>query len=330
MTSVLICDDSLVARKQAAKCLPDDWNVNINFAKNGKEGVAALHDGKGDLLLLDLNMPVMDGYEVLEHIQKDQLEVKVIVISGDIQPEAHTRVKELGALAFIEKPVDKQQLKTILQDLDLITKTEAPKSSVNELDPDIRDCYQEITNIAMGQAGDRLARILNVFVKLPIPSVNLIETSEIHMALQEIAIKESVSAVTQGFVGAGVAGEALLIFNDASFSDVAKLLNYPGDIDDHTQLEVMMDGASILIGACLNGIAEQLDLNFSQGHPVILGQHQSIKDLIKSSQHNWKKTLTIEISYSIENYNIHCDLLLLFTEDSMQMMNKKLMHLLED
>ena len=44
----------------------------------------------------------------------------------------------------------------------------------------------------------------------------------------------------------------------------------------------------------------------------------------------WKRTLAIELSYGLEGYNVNCDLLILFTEDSMQTMNAKLAHLLED
>ena len=80
-----------------------------------------------------------------------------------------------------------------------------------------RDCYQEITNVAMGQAADRLARLLNVYVILPIPKVNMISASELHMALADTTSNENVSAVCQGFIGQGIAGEALLVFNDASF-----------------------------------------------------------------------------------------------------------------
>jgi CheY-like chemotaxis protein len=89
MFSVLVCDDSLVARKQVAKCLPQDWEVAVHFAKNGQEALTALGEGKGDLLLLDLNMPVLDGYGTLEAIKKQGLSTKVIVVLG-IFSQKHT------------------------------------------------------------------------------------------------------------------------------------------------------------------------------------------------------------------------------------------------
>ncbi|MBC3766452.1 response regulator [Neptunicella marina] len=331
MFSVLICDDSLVARKQVAKSLPDDWDVAVHFAKNGQEGINALIEGKGQLLLLDLNMPVMDGYQVLEQIKQQGLSTKTIVISGDIQPEAHQRVQKLGALEFIEKPVRAEVLEQVLTKHQIHTEIHHQQvKQLERLDPQVRDCYQEIANIAMGQAGDNLARLMNVFVKLPIPNVNLIEVSELVMMLQDIEDEESVSGICQGFVGPGVCGEALFILSDSSFGDVAKILNVKDEVDDQVQLELLMDAANILIGSFLNGFATQLDMHFSQGHPVVLGQHCNISELISTNKTRWRRTVAIEVSYGLEGYNVHCDLLMLVTEESMKIMNHKLSHWMED
>jgi len=377
-TKLLICDDSNMARKQVARSLPDGWDVEISFAANGEEGIEAIKAGKGDVLLLDLNMPIMDGYQVLEAILAQDLPTLTIVISGDIQPEAHQRVTSLGALGFIQKPINKDILtkvlssygvfsndtptshqeheildntpicKAVLPEKNSVVKTvvkpavtpiivpqvaSEPEPEVDEpeitLSADMRDCYQEIANVAMGRAGDLLARLLNVFVELPIPNVNFIEVSELRMALKDIENHESTSGICQGFISAGISGEALLILNDSSFKDVASLMNYQYEADMGTELELLMDLANVLIGACLKGVSEQLDIQFSQGHPEVLGQHRKISDLIANNASKWKKTLAIEISYSIENYPIKCDLLLLFTEKSMQTLNNKLAYLID-
>jgi chemotaxis protein CheY-P-specific phosphatase CheC len=171
---------------------------------------------------------------------------------------------------------------------------------------------------------------MDVFVRLPIPNVNLIEVSELHMMLSDIDANETTSGVCQGFLGDGISGEALCVLSDSSFTDMAKIMQVEGNIDDQMQLELLMDVASILIGTCLRGIANQLDMSFRQGHPVVLGQHQSVQDLINANKSAWRKTLAIELSYGLEGFNVQCDLVLLFTEDSMEMMNAKLAHLLED
>src|SRR5690606_40526646 len=77
------------------------------------------------------------------------------------------------------------------------------------LTEDQRDCLEEITNVAMGQAGDRLARLLDVFVILSIPHVSVLKPTDIVMALQALnrESEEPIFGVCQGFIGGGLAGE---------------------------------------------------------------------------------------------------------------------------
>ncbi|SEA93308.1 response regulator [Alkalimonas amylolytica] len=335
--AVLICDDSNLARKQMARCLPESWQSAIHFAAHGAEALQLIKTNAIDLLFLDLNMPILDGYQVLSALKETQSSIRVIVVSGDVQPEAYERVMQLGAVDFVKKPVDASKIAALLDTVASERKSnpEAKASAqpilqTVEVDAELRDVFQEITNVAMGQAGDLLARLLNVFVKLPIPNVNLIEVSELHMALASVEDESSTSAVCQGFIGGGVSGEALLILTDSSFKDIARLMNYHGKLTHQVELELLMDIANILIGSVLKGLSEQLDMGFSQGHPVVLGQHAAVSELIKANSGRWRKTLAIEISYGIENYNIMCDLLLLFTEDSLKTMKHKVAFLLED
>lgn len=330
MLSVLICDDSLVARKQVAKCLPQDMGGSVHFAKNGQEAISTIPNANIDLLFLDLNMPVLDGYGTLQQLQQTNSSTKTIVISGDIQPEAQKRVQALGALDFIRKPVTADTLLEVMQKHNLYSDNSEDDKAVQELPTILRDCYQEVINVAMGQAADHLARTMGVFVNLPIPNVSLIEVSELHMMLSDIDNHEQTSGVCQGFLGDGISGEALLILSDSSFADIARIMNIEGDVDDMLQLELLMDAASLLIGSCLSGLARQLDMDFRQGHPVVLGQHQCVQGLINTQKNMWRKTLAIEVSYSLEGFNIVCDLILLFTEESLDVMNAKLAHLIED
>ncbi len=135
----------------------------------------------------------------------------------------------------------------------------------SKLPPEIRDVYQELANVSMGQAADLLARLLNAFVVLPIPNVNVLEVSELHMALSAAADSDTLSAVCQGFIGAGIAGEALILFHDSSFKDLAKLMNHQGTLDRTAELELLMDTANVLIGAFLRGYANQLDTPLQSG-----------------------------------------------------------------
>ena len=327
---VLICDDSALARKQMARTLPKEWDVDITFANNGAEGIEAIRAGKGEVVFLDLNMPVMDGYEVLQTIQQEDLPALVIVVSGDIQIKAHERVKALGALDFIQKPVSADAISNILQEYGILTialgdgVADSPMIEV-----DLLDACREVANVAMGRAADLLAKLLDVFVLLPIPNVNVLEVSELTMTPKATEEHSTVSALCQGFIGAGIAGEALLLFHDSSFKDMAKLMGLANPEDKNTEIEVMIDTGNVLIGAFLNGISEQLHMKFSQSHPVVLGRHCTVNDLIHDNSEKWSRTLAMEINYRIEGHDIQCDLLLLFTEDSLPTLNSKLGYLLD-
>jgi CheY-like chemotaxis protein len=329
MVPLLICDDSNMARKQLLRALPPEWGVSVTLAGNGMEALESIRQGLGDVVLLDLTMPEMDGYQVLAAMRADNLQAKVIVISGDVQAEAVRRVHELGALAFLKKPADPHELRKILSELGLLdSPVSAPTVAREASEPAIsfQDAFRETVNVAMGRAAALLAQVLGVFVQLPLPNVNMLEVGELHMALADAQTGEQLTAVCQGYIGGGIAGEALLIFHGSDIADMAQLMKR--DSAEYSDMEMLLDLSTILIGACLSGIAEQIDVVFSQGHPQVLGMQGGIDELIRVNQQRWKKTLAVEISYSVEGHKIHFDLLLLFTEDSVERLSKKLAYLM--
>lgn len=118
--SVLVVDDSAMARKMLIKSLPPDWDIEIRQACNGEEALAAYREGRADVIFLDLNMPGIDGYGVLETLQAEDLNCFVIVVSADVQPQARERVMKLGAIAFVQKPVDAGKLEPVLREYGVV------------------------------------------------------------------------------------------------------------------------------------------------------------------------------------------------------------------
>ena len=62
----------------------------------------------------------MDGSQVLETLRHEDLNCLVLVVSADIQDAAQARVRELGAIAFIKKPVDAMRIKAVLKEYGLL------------------------------------------------------------------------------------------------------------------------------------------------------------------------------------------------------------------
>jgi chemotaxis protein CheY-P-specific phosphatase CheC len=316
------------------RSIPDDWDVNVSFAENGQQALALIRAGKADVMFLDLNMPVMDGYETMQVIKDEQLPTMVVVVSGDVQPEARARMLSLGAIDFIRKPIDNEKLTEILRQYGLYAgsassakRADKVAHIVKDLESDKLDAYREMANMAMGKAGESLAKMLGEFINLPIPNVNLITNNELHMAITEIKQNDQVSAVSKGFISAGIKGEALVIFNDSNFFNMGKLLKYDQDsLGDAMELEALMDISNILIGACLNALSDQLHVNFSHNHPIILGRHCDLDEVLRKNESRSEQILAIEIAYSIKSQSINFDLLLLFPGDAIELVFNKLVN----
>ena len=329
---VLICDDSALARKQMARSLPATLNADVTFAIHGKNALEELAQKEFKLMFLDLTMPEMDGFETLENMKRLGVQTPVVVVSGDIQPKAKERVFALGAKAFIQKPLGKDELKVTLKELiepndrpQIITPTKIELPNLRR-----RDIYMEVANVSIGRAADALARHFDVFVQLPLPNVNIFEVSELHMALRDLASHDNVSGVCQGFCGEGIAGEALVILSDSSVSDLKKLMKVPADSEELEELELLMDISNILVGSFLNGLGEQSEVRFFQSSPVLLGQHISIDSIIESTTGAFSRTMTFEVSYNIEGTSIRCDLLFMFVDESLPLLDNKLSYLMEE
>ncbi|QLC74478.1 response regulator [Pseudomonas sp. LPB0260] len=117
---VLIVDDSAMSRKLVMKALPDELKAEVTQAANGQEALDAYHAGHAEVIFLDLTMPVMDGFSTLELLKREDANAVVIVISADIQPQAQQRVRELGAAAFVKKPITPEAMQVALRQIGLI------------------------------------------------------------------------------------------------------------------------------------------------------------------------------------------------------------------
>jgi len=117
---ITIADDSVLSRKTIRRALPAGWDVEIHEAGDGQAAIDAVESGRAEVLFLDLQMPVKDGYDVLRHLQSHHEKAVVIVISADIQPQAQALVASLGAFRFLKKPLQANELAITLKELGLL------------------------------------------------------------------------------------------------------------------------------------------------------------------------------------------------------------------
>ncbi len=107
--SILIIDDSPVSRMMLAKALPKGDYI-LRQAGGGVQGLEMYQEQRADLVLLDLTMPEMDGFETLARLMDVDPQAKVVVVSADIQAKSQDKVKSLGALDFVPKPCTQDKM----------------------------------------------------------------------------------------------------------------------------------------------------------------------------------------------------------------------------
>jgi len=106
-----------MARKQVIRSLPEELSTDVTLATNGLEALEVLKNKHIDIMFLDLTMPELDGVGVLQNLKENNsTSCAIFVISADVQPEMQSKVLELGARAFMRKPVQVDVLVKNLQE----------------------------------------------------------------------------------------------------------------------------------------------------------------------------------------------------------------------
>jgi len=105
LPTIMVVDDSLTVRKAAERDI-NSLGINSLLAKDGLDAQLQLQHGVPDMILLDIEMPNMDGFELLEWLkQQDTLKhIPVVMISSRATEKYVTKATELGCTAFLGKP----------------------------------------------------------------------------------------------------------------------------------------------------------------------------------------------------------------------------------
>ena len=112
---ILIVDDVTTNLKMAADVLQDTYRLSM--AKSGMQAIEFLKKAKPDLILLDIIMPEMDGYETLEAIKSnpETASIPVVFLTVDNQRKSEIKGLKMGAMDFIHKPFEPDVMKSRIE-----------------------------------------------------------------------------------------------------------------------------------------------------------------------------------------------------------------------
>lgn len=109
--NILVVDDSVLVLLGLNKTLFNN-NLNVFLAPDGQKAEQILAKEKIDLVLLDLILPDLSGYDIIDHMKASEKlkNIPVIVISGSVEPDSEKRVKDKGVELYLHKPVQPPDL----------------------------------------------------------------------------------------------------------------------------------------------------------------------------------------------------------------------------
>lgn len=121
MKSCLVVDDSSVIRKVARRIL-EDLSFSISEAEDGKQALEACRKQMPDAILLDWNMPVMDGFEFLTQLRKEPggQSPKVVFCTTENDVSHIARAMRAGANEYIMKPFDREIVEAKFSEVGLV------------------------------------------------------------------------------------------------------------------------------------------------------------------------------------------------------------------
>jgi len=123
MTKILVVEDEHRIRELLVDILLDA-EYDVIEAKDGREGLEKACSEHPDIILLDVMMPAMDGFQVLEKLKADPAvqSIAVIMVTAKGQETDVVKAKEMGAIGYICKPWDPDEVETQVKKVESVTK----------------------------------------------------------------------------------------------------------------------------------------------------------------------------------------------------------------
>jgi DNA-binding NarL/FixJ family response regulator len=114
----MIVDDHSMVREGIKQILELDGDIKVNAeASNGKECISKLKERNVDVLLLDINMPEMNGLQVLQYLREKKSRIKILILTIHNEVEYLIRAVEIGIEGYVLKDSDSSVLKKAIVDI---------------------------------------------------------------------------------------------------------------------------------------------------------------------------------------------------------------------
>ena len=175
--NLLVVDDEEFNRYVIQNILRN-WGVSFDEAVNGQEAVALSRQKKYDLILMDIRMPIMDGYEATEFILKSDPNQKIVALTASSKSAEIQKIRNSGMSAFLQKPFNEEDLvKIILELLPVFSESEP------QISGEIQNSFN-LNELERMASGDKafFNEMLQIFIRSSEEAITKLQT---HLSLKD-------------------------------------------------------------------------------------------------------------------------------------------------
>ncbi len=258
---ILLVDDSAFARKRVRRLL-ERAGYDVVEAEDGATALRLLAEDIPDLIVMDLLMPEMDGMELLGRVRNSYPALPVLVHTADVQRTTSAAAIAAGATAVVPKTAPPDEIVATVRQL--------LASAAFHLSPAQQDAFMETMNIAMGQAADALASLLERHVTVRVPRVQMMEADGL-CAFLAAETPQVGALIMQRFIGVLNGLAALILPHTHAALLVRLLIDVTRELEQLSSAErtVLTEVGNVILNAALARLGDQMESRLQVSLPSV-------------------------------------------------------------
>lgn len=291
-TNILVIEDEPQVRESYIDMF-SFFGYDVQAVSNGREGLALINKNGYDIVVTDLNMPEMDGLEVLQYLKKKKPYIEVIVITGFATLENAIKAMKMGAYDYVTKPVDIDHVRIVLAKC-------VQQIKSNQENEELRNLNEQLKSL--NEMKDKFITITNHELRTPVTVLKG------YLELIDVFLEDKRSADLNDALG--VASETM--------AELVSIVEQLHDMSSFDYRKSKLDNVDIDVCELLNVIFKEMKIFFKQrnidlnlqlnGPPVIvMGDikriKRSIRELVQNALKFTPEQGIVKIEYSVNESN---------------------------
>lgn len=206
--------------------------------------------------------------------------------------------------------------------------------SLDIISDEEKEILQEIMNIAFGKAAADLAEVINIFVVLSVPKIEILNSQDLPSYLKtQVSEYERVSIVEQNFWG-DFKGSAFLVFQASAGRELVSLFgdssdDFGSESIDALEKETLMEVGNILIGACVGKLSELLGDAVTYSPPRVVTENTHNEAIPVNIFESGSSAIVLKTVFCFNERNVNGFLFLVTSNDSILWLKKSLVTFME-